>query len=179
MVYNQYIFMYYLIIHTFLIQIKVLTEKNYENEKKKSQNQISKVLYQGTRYRRIPTTCTIACQVPLSMEFSRPEYWSGQPFPSPGDLPNPGIDPKSPALQADSLPSKPQGKSKDRINCYIYNAKTIGHKNYCRILYCLIDLYNNHKIDNVISILQMKTQSFVWSKTQPRIYIKAEHLTSS
>ena len=45
-----------------------------------------------------------------SMEFSRPEYWSGEPFPSPGDLPNPGIEPRSPALQADSLPAEPQGK---------------------------------------------------------------------
>ena len=45
-----------------------------------------------------------------SMEFSRPEYWSGQPFPSPGDLPNPGIEPRSPTLQADSLPAEPQGK---------------------------------------------------------------------
>ena len=44
------------------------------------------------------------------MEFSRPEYWSGQPFPSPGDLPNPGIKPRFPALQADSLPAEPQGK---------------------------------------------------------------------
>ena len=44
------------------------------------------------------------------MKFSRPEYWSGQPFPSPGDLPNPGIEPRSPALQADSLPVEPQGK---------------------------------------------------------------------
>ena len=44
------------------------------------------------------------------MEFSRPEYWSGYPFPSPGDLPNPGIKPRSPALQADSLPAEPQGK---------------------------------------------------------------------
>ena len=42
-----------------------------------------------------------------SMEFSRPEYWSGQPFPSPGDLPNPGIKPRSSALQADSLPAEP------------------------------------------------------------------------
>ena len=42
------------------------------------------------------------------MEFSRPEYWSGQPFPSPGDLPNPGIKAKSPALQADSLPAEQQ-----------------------------------------------------------------------
>ena len=45
-----------------------------------------------------------------SMELSRPEYWSGLPFPSPGDLPNPGIEPRSPILQADSLPAKPQGK---------------------------------------------------------------------
>ena len=41
------------------------------------------------------------------MEFSRQEYWSGFPFPSPGDLPNPGIEPGSPALQADTLPSEP------------------------------------------------------------------------
>ena len=45
-----------------------------------------------------------------SMEFFRPEYWSGWPFPSPGDLPNPGIEPGSPALQADSLPTKLSGK---------------------------------------------------------------------
>ena len=49
-------------------------------------------------------------QAPLSMEFSRQEYWSGLPFPPPGDLPNPGIDPKSPALLADSLSSEPPGK---------------------------------------------------------------------
>ena len=48
-----------------------------------------------------------------SMEFSRLGYWSGQPFPSPGDLPNPGTEPKSPTLQADSLPADPQGKPKN------------------------------------------------------------------
>ena len=47
------------------------------------------------------------------MEFSRPEYWSGHPFPSPRNLPFPGIEPRSPALQADSLPTEPQGKSKN------------------------------------------------------------------
>ena len=47
------------------------------------------------------------------MEFSKPEYWSGQPFPSPGDLPNPGIEPRSPVLQADSSPAEPQGKPKN------------------------------------------------------------------
>ena len=52
---------------------------------------------------------TIACQAPLFMEFSRQEYWSGLPFPSPEDLPDPGIKPWSPALQADSLPFELQG----------------------------------------------------------------------
>ena len=47
------------------------------------------------------------------MEFSRSEYWSGQPFPSPGDLLNPGIKPRSPTLQADSLPAESQGKPKN------------------------------------------------------------------
>ena len=54
-----------------------------------------------------PMHCSL---VPLSMGFSRPEYWSELPFPSPGDLPDPGIDPRSPALQADSLPAEPPGK---------------------------------------------------------------------
>ena len=55
-----------------------------------------------------PTLCKIvACQVPLSMEYSRQEYCSGLPFSFPGDLPDPGIEPGSPELQADSLPSEP------------------------------------------------------------------------
>ena len=53
---------------------------------------------------------TVACQAPLSMEFSRQEYWSGFPFLSLRDLPNPGIKPRSPASQADSLPLEPQRK---------------------------------------------------------------------
>ena len=55
----------------------------------------------------------MARQAPLSMEFSRQEYWNGLPFPSPGDLPNPGIELGSPALQVDSLLSEPPGKPKD------------------------------------------------------------------
>ena len=60
--------------------------------------------------RLCPTLCDpVDCtqQAPLSMEFPRQEYWSGLSFPSPGDLLNPGIEPGSPALQADSLPSEP------------------------------------------------------------------------
>ena len=53
---------------------------------------------------------TVACQAPLSMGFPRQGSWSGLLFPSPGDLPNRGIEPGSPALQADSLLSEPPGK---------------------------------------------------------------------
>ena len=56
------------------------------------------------------TPRTVAHQAPLSIRFSRQEYWTGLPFPSPWDLPKPGIKPGSPALQADSLPAEPPGK---------------------------------------------------------------------
>ena len=56
------------------------------------------------------TPWTVAYQAPPSMGFSRQEYWSGLPFPSPGDLPDPEIKLRSPALWADSLPAEPQGK---------------------------------------------------------------------
>ena len=59
------------------------------------------------------TPWTAAHQAPLSMEFSRQEYWSGLPRSRPGDLPNPGIIPRSPALQADSLPSEAPGKPRE------------------------------------------------------------------
>ena len=56
---------------------------------------------------------TVAHQAPLSMGFSRQGYWSGLPFPSPGDLPDPGIKPSSPAMQADALTSEPPGKPRN------------------------------------------------------------------
>ena len=58
----------------------------------------------------LATRWTVAHQAPLSMGSSRQEYWSGLQFPTPGDLPNLGIEPKSPALQAASLPFEPPGK---------------------------------------------------------------------
>ena len=60
-----------------------------------------------SRIRLFATPWTVAHQAPLSMGFSRQEYWGGLPFPSPGDLPDPGIKSKSPALQADTLTSEP------------------------------------------------------------------------
>ena len=63
------------------------------------------------------TPWTAAHQALLSMEFSRQECWGGLPFPSPGDHPNPGMEPVSPALQADSLPSKPPGQPLISTKC--------------------------------------------------------------
>ena len=64
--------------------------------------------------RLFATPWTVAYQAPPSMVFSRQEYWSGLPFLSPGDLPGPGIEPRSPAFQADALTSEPPGKPKER-----------------------------------------------------------------
>ena len=63
-----------------------------------------------SRVRLFATPWTVARQAPPSMELFRQEYWSGAPFPSPGHLPNPGIKPGSPTLQADTLPSEPPWK---------------------------------------------------------------------
>ena len=75
-----------------------------------------------SRVRLFATPWTAASQAPLSMEFSRHEYWSGVPLPSPGDLTDSGIEPRSPALQADALSSKPlsldlKKKKKSRNFC--------------------------------------------------------------
>ena len=69
----------------------------------KSESEVSRVRLSATPW-------TVARQALLSMGFSRSEYWSGLPFPSPGDLPNPGIESRSPTLQVDSLPAVPEGK---------------------------------------------------------------------
>ena len=73
------------------------------------QNQRELSLYLS-RVRLFATPWTVAHQAPLSMGFSRQEYWSGLPFPSPGDLPNPGFEPRSPALWADALTAELPGK---------------------------------------------------------------------
>ena len=72
--------------------------------------QLVNYLVNNSHAQLFATPWTVAYQVPTSMGFSRQEYWSGLPFPSPGDLPNPGIEPRSPALQADALTSEPPGK---------------------------------------------------------------------
>ena len=64
----------------------------------------------GEYFRLFATPWTVAYKAPLSMEFSSQEYWSGLPFPSPGDLSHPRIEPRSPTLKADALPSETPGK---------------------------------------------------------------------
>ena len=64
-----------------------------------------------SRVQLLATPWTVAYQASLSIGFSRQEYWSGLPFPSPGDLPDPGIEPRSPTLEADALTSEPPGFS--------------------------------------------------------------------
>ena len=89
-----------------------------------------------SRVRLFATPWTVAYQAPPSMGFSRQECWSGLPFPSPGDLPNPGIEPKSPALQADALPSEPPGKPiKASLLCNIskiFGVQTCLHNAHSR-----------------------------------------------
>ena len=68
-----------------------------------------------SRVQLFATLWIVAYQPALSIGFSRQEYWSGLPFPSPGDLPEPGIEPGSPTLQADALTSKPAGKPHPKL----------------------------------------------------------------
>ena len=98
-----------------------------------------------------PTLCdpwTAAHQAPLSMRFSRQGYWSGLPFPSPGDLPNPGIEPGSPALQADSLLTELQGKPCFRISGFIRKLLKIQQADVSRLFLWMtswspVTLYNS------------------------------------
>ena len=62
------------------------------------------------------TPWTVVCQAPLSMGFPRQEYWSGVPFPSPGDLPKPGIEPVSPALAGGFFGTEASGKPKKKVD---------------------------------------------------------------
>ena len=85
-----------------------------------------------------------------SMGFSRPEYWSGQPFPSPGDLPNAGIEPRSPALQADASPAEPQGG----------HTLTISGLYRAVVLYIVITEGNQVKDRWELSIISYKCMGF-------------------
>ena len=112
-----------------------------------------------SRVRLFATPWTVAYQAPPSMGFSRQEYWSGLPFPSPEDLPDPGIEPKSPALQADSLLSEPPGGAclkllKDlttffqlsrHLSCFRSSKRNIISERERETEECHVDIYLNGK----------------------------------
>ena len=79
------------------------------------------------------TPWTVACQAPLSMGFSRQEHWSGLPCPPPGDRLDPGVEPRSPALQSDSLPSEPPWKPNLNAKMNLHELSTEQHKVNSRI----------------------------------------------
>ena len=83
------------------------------------------------------TQWTVACQTPLSMGFPRQEYWSGLPFLSPGDLPNPGSEPRSPTLQEDSLSFEPPGKSIMKFRSGLHKLSIICHLIYNPLSYVI------------------------------------------
>ena len=99
----------------------------------------------------------IACQAPLSVGFSRQEHWSGFPCPPPGDLPNPGIKLRSPALQAESLPSEPPGKPNIQATSR-YISKRLAYLSLPKDLYetgSRSFIYNELKLE----IIQITIQS--------------------
>ena len=74
------------------------------------------MLSRFSRVQLFATPWNVAHQAPLTMECFRQEYWSGVPFPTPGDLPNPGIEPESPTFQVDALTSEPPGKPQNFVD---------------------------------------------------------------
>ena len=107
-----------------------------------------------SRVRLFATPWTAAYQAPPSMGFSRQEYWSGLPFPYPGDLPDPGIEPRSSTLQADALTSDPPGITEPTPcarHCYRYFMNITS-----------LNSYNPHHGGDVVMILMMLRIFNVW-----------------
>ena len=100
---------------------------------------------------------TAAYQAPLSMRFSRQGYWIGLPFPSPGDLPNPGIEPGSPALQADSLLTELQGKPSETMT----RAKMKGR--IVTILSSICSCYYYFQNSHIPKVCFLISALFQWS----------------
>ena len=132
--------------------------------------------------RLFATPWTEACQAPLSMEFSGQDYWSELPFSFPEVLPNPGIKPGSPALQADSLLSKPAGKpvsSREILNSsqngyikktgQVSNLRTWSGRNSCCWWDCKLVLPLCKTFWQVISLMLLPKISYTW-RTQTEVY---------
>ena len=125
-----------------------------------------------SRVRLFATPWTVAYQASPSMGFSRQEYWSGVPLPSPGDLPDPGIEPWSPALEADALTSEPPGKPKVTLTA-VKNFKMHSGSNkagYFCCCHCLVtklcptlcdSMDNSPQVSSVRGIFQARILEWV------------------
>ena len=107
------------------------------------------------------TPWTTACQAPPSMGFARQEHWSGLPFPSPGDLPDRGMDPGSPALQEDPLPSEPPGNPTYQFSSVQFSSVAQSCPTLCNPMYSLSQM--SHKKP------EKKIYFYVWKTI---IYVK-------
>ena len=114
-----------------------------------------------SRVRTFANPWTVACQAPLSMEFSRQEHWSGLPCPPPGDIPDPGIEPRSPTLQADSLPSEPPHKPYTSL-------MLLKEKNKMKIA-------NSHPFDSYTSTCNKKEAYNLLLKRKKKSQFKTAH----
>ena len=101
------------------------------------------------------TPWTIACQAPPSMGFPREEYWNGLPFPSPGDLPDPGIEPGCPALQADSLPSEPPG------NIFICGTSSLSLINHYWRSFIFLSVFSVPDLNSHVFCFNILPQSLI------------------
>ena len=133
---------------------------------------------------------TVAHQAPPSMGFSRQEYWSGLPFPFPGDLPDPGIEPRSSALQADALPLEPSGKASISMSMFLSCCVGVVFTLFLTIMpdyglrvkitmaeaHCIYSLLTNY-----FYIVFLKTKPIVKPDNWPKIILyplRSEHSTS-
>ena len=123
-----------------------------------------------SRVRLFATLWTVAYQAPPSMGFSRQEYWSGLPFPSPGDLPDPGIEPRSPALEADALTSEPLQykngnclRAEASLHACIANRKLIAECLLCAWCWAVLFFLSSHQTHGESIIL-----SDILLKLKPR-----------
>ena len=126
-----------------------------------------------SRIRLFATPWTVAYQASPSMGFSRKEYWSELPFPSPGDLPDPGIEPGSPTFQTDPLTSEPPGKPYDWLLCWSsvqFSSVTLSCPTLCDPMDCTV-----HRILQ-FRILEWVNFPFSRGSSQPRDRTQVFHI---
>ena len=108
-------------------------------------------------------SCLTLCKPMDCIEFSRQKYWSGEPFLSLGDLPNPGVKPRSPSLQADPLPVKPQGKLSSWVIYSKFQKNMLSSLLY--LLWCPVHSMGWVRMDLVINICQYVNLTWVWANS--------------